>query len=488
MTHHPASKNTRRDFFARTSDGLLGAALTHLMCGDFFGGTSAIAKDRASIPQPPYTLKPKQPQRTAKATSVIQLFMNGGPSQMDLFDPKPELDRLNGSPFPGNIEEIGNSNPADIGVCMGSQYKFGQHGESGMFMADILPHTAKMADEIGLINSMWTDHPNHDNALYKIHSGRLFMGYPTLGAWTVYGLGSENQNLPAYVVLNDPLGPPKNGTRNWTSGFLPPLYQGTRFRPTGSPILNLKPQYEQPSAVTDSARTLLKQLDQIHKKGRPNYPELDARIESYSLAARMQLSAGEALDLSREEKHTHAMYGVGEEWTDSYGKRCLLARRLVERGVRFVQIFLEEQPWDSHADLGPNHREACIRTDKPVAGLLRDLKQRGLLDSTLVVWGGEFGRTPTTQRSTAGFSGRDHNMQAFSSWMAGGGIKGGTTIGSTDEFGHSVVENPVSVHDFHATILHLLGLHHQDLYFKRSGLDERLTGFEPPRVVHEILS
>jgi uncharacterized protein (DUF1501 family) len=281
---------------------------------------------------------------------------------------------------------------------------------------------------------------------------------------------------------------PKNGTRNWTAGFLPPLYQGTRLRPTGFPILNLKPQYEQPSAVTESARGLLNQLDEIHRQDRPYYPELDARIESYSLAARMQLSAGEALDITRESAETLEMYGIGAKETDSFARRCLLARRLVERGVRFVQIFLEEQPWDSHVDLADNHRGACARTDKPVAALLRDLKQRGMLDETLVIWGGEFGRTPTSQKSGDVYTGRDHNMQAFTSWMAGGGVKGGTTYGTTDDFGHKAVDNPVSVHDFHATILHLLGLHHQKLFFARSGLKERLTGVEPPRVVTEILA
>lgn len=496
MSTNPKFSSSRRDFFARTSDGLLGAALAQLLCQDFFGNTIALGADAASAETTEsalelssgYNLKPKPQHHPAKAKSVIQLFMNGGPSQMDLFDPKPVLNRLDGQPYPGNVEDIGNQGTGDIGEMMGGCYKFARHGECGMWMADVLPHTASMVDDICLINSMWTDHPNHDNALYKIHSGRLFMGYPTLGAWTVYGLGSENQDLPAYVVLNDPLGLPKNGTRNWTAGFLPPLYQGTRLRPTGSPILNLTPQYDQPSAVTESARSLLAQLDDLHRQERPFYPELDARIESYGLAARMQLSAGEALDLSRESQGTHAMYGIGEKQTDSFGRRCLLARRLVERGVRFVQIFLEEQPWDSHADLPANHRAACARTDLPVAGLLRDLKQRGLLDSTLVIWGGEFGRTPTTQKSADGFSGRDHNMQAFSSWMAGGGVQGGMTYGATDEFGHSVIEDPVSVHDFHATILHLLGLHHQRLFFNRSGLEERLTGFEPPRVVTEIIS
>ena len=484
----PTTQPSRRDLFAGAGTGLLGAALTKLLSDDFFGGASAFANDAPpDQPHAPYDLRPKPTHHSASATSVIQLFMNGGPSQMDLFDPKPELDRMDGKAFPGNAEQIGNTGTSGIGVMMGGQYEFARRGESGLWMADPLPYTAAMADDLCMIHSMWTDHPNHDNALYKIHSGRLFMGYPTLGAWTTYGLGSENQNLPAYVVLRDPLGMPKNGTRNWTSGFLPPVYAGTPFRPTGSPILHLQRRYDEPAEVTNSARFLLQQLDEIHRKNRPFQPDLDARIESYGLAARMQLSAGDALDLSNETHSTLAMYGVDQAPTDSYARRCLLARRLVERGVRFVQIFLEEQPWDSHVDLGPNHRAACRRTDKPVAALLQDLKQRGLLDSTLVIWGGEFGRTPTTQKTGDAYTGRDHNMQAFTSWMAGGGVRGGIAYGSTDEFGHKVVENPVSVHDFHATILHLLGLHHQKLFFVRSGLEERLTGVEQPRVVTELI-
>ncbi len=477
------TKTSRRDFFARTSDGIFGAALAHVLCEDIMGGASLQAADAL-----PNNLRRRQGHHPAKATSVIQLFMNGGPSQMDLFDPKPVLNRMDGKPFPGNVEEIGNQSTSSIGVMMGGQYRFARHGQSGMWMSDVLPHTSEMVDDLCLINSMWTDHPNHDNALYKIHTGRLFMGYPTLGAWTAYGLGTENRNLPAYVVLNDPLGLPQNGTRNWTSGFLPATFQGTRLRPTGSPILNLKPQYEEPSAVTESARGLLNQLDEIHRLDRPHSPDLESRIESYGLAARMQLAASEALDLSKETPATLEMYGVGERSTDSYGRRCLLARRLVERGVRFVQLFLESQPWDSHVDLKDNHRAICERTDKPVAGLLRDLKQRGLLENTLVIWGGEFGRTPTSQKTGDLFTGRDHNMQAFSSWIAGGGVKGGTSYGQTDDFGHAVVEDPVSVHDFHATILHLLGLDHTRLFYPRSGLEERLTGIEPPRVVKEILA
>ena len=476
----------RRDFFATTRNGLLGAALTQLFCEDDFGGSTLAAADHPrSLHQD--TLAPRPTHHTPSATAVIQLFMNGGPSQMDLFDPKPVLNRMDGRPYPGNVEDIGNQGTNDVGVMMGGQYPMAQHGDSGMWMANVLPHTAQMADDICMIRSMWTDHPNHDNALYRIQSGRLFMGYPTLGAWTVYGLGSENRNLPAYVVLNDPLGPPKNGSRNWTSGFLSPIFQGTPFRPSGSPILNLTRGYQRSPEVATAAAQLLQQLDRIHQRDRPFRPELNARIQSYELAAGMQLSAGEALDLSKESRATQQAYGIGSEPTDSYARRCLLARRLVERGVRFVQIFMEEQPWDSHVDLASNHRAVCERTDQPVAALLADLKQRGLLDSTLVVWGGEFGRTPTSQKSGNVYTGRDHNMQAFSSWIAGGGTRGGVTWGSTDDFGHSVSENPVSVHDFHATILHLLGLHHQELFFMRNGLEERLTGVEPPRVVSEIV-
>jgi uncharacterized protein (DUF1501 family) len=303
----------------------------------------------------------------------------------------------------------------------------------------------------------------------------------------VYGLGSENQNLPAWVVLTDPLGPPKNGDRNWTSGFLPPVFQGTPLRATGSPILNLRPQYAQPDAVTAAARQLQQRLDELHRRDRPYEPNLDARIEAWGLAARMQLAASEALDLSQETRATQERYGIGEEPTDSYGRRCLLARRLVERGVRFVQLFMEEQPWDSHADLEANHEAVCRRTDRPTAALLADLKERGLLDSTLLIWGGEFGRTPTTQKAGRVYTGRDHNMQGFTSWVAGGGVRGGMSWGQTDDFGHRAVENPVSVADFHATILHLLGLDHQLLSWERAGLEERLTGILPPRVVSEIV-
>ena len=469
----------RRSFFSTMAGGLCGAALTHLLNQDHL---------RASEPTGRFDLTPKMAHHPARAGSVIHLFMNGGPSQMDLFDPKPALDKYAGKSFPGNIEELGNVSTTNIGGVMASPFKFKRHGRSGIWMSNALPHTSKVVDELCVLNSLWTEHPNHDNALYKLHSGRLFMGHPSLGSWVVYGLGSECSDLPAYVVLDDPLGLPKNDVRNWTSGYLPPIYQGTRFRTVGAPVLNLTPEYERPDEVSRAARGLLNRLDERHRSERPGYLELDARIESYALAARMQLSASEVLDLSSESQETLDAYGIGQKVTDSYGRRCLLARRMVERGVRFVQIFLEDQPWDNHTNLKETLSSACLRTDQPVAALIRDLRQRGLLESTLVIWGGEFGRTPTSQITGEQMDGRDHNMQGFTCWLAGGGCKAGFTYGQTDEFGHKAVENPISVADFHATLLHAIGLNSHQLYFERNGLKDRLTGVTEPRVVSEIFA
>lgn len=443
---------------------------------------------RAESSRPGADLVSKPVHQQARARSVIHLFMNGGPSQMDLFDPKPELDRHAGKSFPGNAEQVGNVATANVGTLMPSQFRFAQHGKSGLWMSDALPHTAKVVDDLCFLHSMWTDHPNHDNALYKIQSGRLFMGHPSLGSWIVYGLGSECENLPAYVVLDDPLGLPKNGVRNWTAGYLPPVYQGTRFRTVGSPVLNLVPEYEEPARIGQLAREWRSRLDQRHFAERQDTPELDARIQAYELAARMQIGASAVLDISGETQTTLDAYGIGDPITDSYARRCLLARRMVERGVRFVQLFLDDQPWDNHSDLKATLLAACQRTDQPVAALIRDLKQRGLLDSTLVVWGGEFGRTPTSQKVGNVFSGRDHNMQGFTTWLAGGGVRPGMAYGQTDELGHQAVENPISVPDFHATLLRAVGLDHQRLFHERNGLRERLTGLKEPRVVTEIFS
>ncbi len=476
---------TRRSFFARMGTGIHGAALLSLLGDDLFaesiqGPTTRGAED----------FHPRAPHFPAKSKSVIHLFMNGGPSQMDLFDPKPELDRRHGEPYFDKIAGEVES-PSSAGALMRSPFKFSQHGQSGMWVSDALPHLTQHVDDIALIRSLHTTNITHEPALYLMQTGHMPTGYPTLGSWVTYGLGSECQNLPAYVVLDDPLGLPVNGIENWQAGFLPPLFQGTRFRSTGSPVLNLRSEAGDPPEIVQMQRNLLRRLDEIHKGRRAGQPNLDARIASYELAARMQVSATDALDLSQESASTTEMYGIGREPTDSYGRRCLIARRLIERGVRFVQLFINGQIWDNHAALATGLKEACDRTDLPIAGLLRDLKQRGLLDETLIIWGGEFGRLPIAQLSPdqdERKAGRDHNKNAACCWMAGGGVKGGTTHGATDELGLTAVENRVSVPDFHATILHLLGLQYEELYVDQNGLKEKLTGVNPARVVHEVLT
>ena len=468
----------RRHFFQHLSGTLGGIALAELSIRDLHA--DAVSTDCA----------PRKPHFVSKAKSVIHLFMTGGPSQMDLFDPKPALDRLHGKSYfdkiAGEVEFI-----KDAGAIMRSPYKFAKHGKCGAWVSEVMPCFAKAVDDVAFIRSMHTTNLTHEPAIYLVQSGKMGPGRPTLGSWVVYGLGSENQNLPAYVVLDDPLGLPVNGVENWEAGFLPPLFQGTRFRSTGSPVLNLRSEVAQPAEVVQAQRHLLERLDQIHKRGRPGQTNLDARIASYELAARMQLEATDALDLSRESRTVQEMYGIGHEPTDSYGRRCLIARRLVERGVRFVQLYINSQVWDTHTALATDLKGACDRTDRPVAALLRDLKQRGLLDSTLVVWGGEFGRLPIAQLppdKDERKAGRDHNKNAFCTWMAGGGVKGGTTYGATDELGLKAVENRVSVGDWHATILHLLGMHHEELFVETNGLKEKLTGVNKATVVKGILA
>jgi len=466
---------TRRGFFDRMSDGVYGAALASLFLQD---------RARADAT---YDLRPKKPHFEPKAKAVIHLFMNGGPSQVDLFDPKPALKKFAGSK-PGR-DIVNQIEFADqIGVMMPSPFEFRRYGKCGMEMTELMPHLGSVCDEVAFIRSMYGEHFNHEPSIYLMQSGRTLPGRPALGAWVTYGLGSENQNLPAYVVLDDPKALPVNGVQNWQSGWLPPVYQGTRFRSEGLPLLNLKPAEELPPALVEAQRDLLRALDDGHRAQRPGFGELDARIASFELAARMQMAATDALDLSQETEATREAYGMNEEPSQSYGRRCLMARRLVERGVRFVQIFIERQIWDNHSDLERDLKYCCAKTDKPVAALIRDLRQRGLLDSTLILWGGEFGRMPVSQiRQGAGGAGRDHGPAGFTVWMAGGGVKGGVVHGATDEIGHRAVENRVSVHDFHATMLHLLGMDFRKLAFERHSLQERLTDQYPARVVKEIL-
>lgn len=469
-------RSSRRGFFHRVIDGVHGAALASLLAPSAGASTTR------------YNLEPKKPHHQPKANAVIHLFQNGGPSQVDLFDPKPNLRKFAGQ-APGR-DIVNQIEFADqIGVMMPSPFGFRKYGQCGMEMSELLPHTGAACDDIAFIRSMYGEHFNHEPALYLLHSGRTLPGRPSLGAWVTYGLGSENRNLPAYVVLDDPKGLPINGIQNWQAGWLPPVFQGTRFRSTGLPLLNLKPAEELPGQLVEARRDLLRGLDDAHRAGRPGYGDLDARIAGFEMAARMQVSATDALDLSTESEATKEMYGLNDEVTHSYGRRCLMARRLIERGVRFVQVFIERQIWDNHANLESELRYCCEKTDRPAAALVRDLKQRGLLDSTLVIWGGEFGRMPVSQvrQGAEGGAGRDHGPGGFTTWMAGGGVKGGTIYGATDDIGYRAVENRVSVHDFHATMLHLLGLNFRDLTYERHSLPERLTDQYPAKVVHGIL-
>ena len=475
--------STRRSFFDQVGGGLCGAALAQLL-------GSEISANQPTGQRPVYDLRARQPVHEPKAQAVIHLFMNGGPSQMDLFDPKEELTRRHGESYfnkiAGEVEFIGSA-----GALMRSPYQFQQHGECGMWVSEVMPYLAQQVDDIALVRSMHTTTFAHEHALYKIQSGRTFSAYPSLGSWVTYGLGSENQNLPAYVVLDDPKALPVNGVENWQAGFLPPVYQGTRFRSTGLPVLDLEPEFERPSRVVELQRSLLSRLDNVHRQQRPGQSVLDARISNYELAARMQLAASDALDFSQETEETLEMYGINDKRTESYGRRCLIARRLVESGVRFVQLYISGQIWDSHSNLSTDLRSVCEFTDKPVAALLRDLKQRGLFDRTLVIWGGEFGRLPIAQipDGTPGeVAGRDHNKNAMVTWLAGAGIKGGTQYGKTDELGFAAVENKVTVQDWHATILHLLGMDHERLVYERLGLDEKLTHVFEAQLIDGILS
>ncbi len=455
---------TRRELIGRLGGGLGSVALAALL-----------ADERARAD----TANPK-PHHAPKATSVIQLFMHGGPSHVDLLDPKPALDKFDGKAPPAEVAD----DEKLTGNLLRSPFKFSPAGKSGTPFSELLPHTAAHADDIAVIRSMFTEHRNHEQAIWMMHGGLTVAGRPTLGAWAAYGLGSENRNLPAFVVLPDPKGLPVDGIRNWTSGWMPPSYQGTQFRSEGSPVLNLTPKLARPVEVERGRSELLAELNGAHRAARPGELELDARIASFELAGRMQLSATSALDLSQEPLKVQERYGLNNPITRPYGLRCLMARRLVERGVRFVQVFMAGQPWDTHTNNTAGTRSCCQQTDQPVAALLADLKQIGLLDRTLVIWGGEFGRTPGAQ----GKDGRDHHPYGFSIWMAGGGIKGGTVHGATDDFGYRAVTDRCKVSDVHATVLHQLGLDHTRLAFRHHGRDERLTDVYDAKPIKAILA
>ena len=472
----------RRTFFDRVSDGLYGIGLSSLLMQDLYG------EELNPRVLPPTDTKPRKPHYAPRAKAVIQFCMQGGPSQMDLFDPKPVLNKLHGKDAPEEFTKVAPAGRSMKGKIMRSHWKFARHGQSGAWVSELLPQTAKEIDHIAIIRSMYNVHENHEPACYKWQTGETFPGHPTLGSWVTYGLGSINQSLPAYVVLADPKNRlAVNGVENWMSGYLPPLFQGTSIKSEGTPMLHLKPDYDEPIGVTAAKRNLINALDSIHKARRPSQPVLDSRIANYQMAARMQLKATEALDLSQESEGTRNMYGVEGKETDNCGKRCLMARRLVERGVRFVQIYPQGQKWDNHSDIKTSLPAACRESDLPTAGLLRDLRQRGLLDDVLVLWGGEFGRLPMAQGDFAK-AGRDHGPSGFTSWMAGGGVKGGVVHGETDDIGFGAVKDRVGIQDWHATILHLLGMDHEKLVFNRNGLDEKITHIHSARIIKEILA
>ncbi len=475
---------SRRHFLQANGFGLGSLALATLLRKD--GLLAAPVKPNLG-PDNDFNLLPKQSHFDGKAKAMISLFMMGGPSQMDLFDPKPMLTKYDGQNFPGEIK-YDNLAQASSKV-FGSPWQFSKHGECGMELSELLPHLGKVADDICLIRSMVSGVSNHAQGLYAINSGRITAGNPALGSWLTYGLGSETEELPAYMVLSHPGGLPTFQGEHFTNGWLPALYQGTVVRATEPRILNLDPP---PSLAGDGQRRqldLLRSLNEEHSSENPGELDLRARIASYELAAKMQTAAKEALDISDEPEHIKKLYGVDDPVTRDYATRCLIARRLVERGVRYVQVLNAGQSWDQHSSLLGSLPKLCAATDQPSAALVTDLKQRGLLDSTVVHWGGEMGRLPVLQNDAGRDKwGRDHNTFGFSQWVAGGGFKGGHVHGETDEWSHKAVVDPVHHYDWHATLLHAFGLDHTKLTYKRNGLAASLTNDPGARVVTQLLA
>lgn len=432
-----------------------------------------------------FNLRSRPAAKPARAKSVILMMQNGGPSQMDLFDPKPELQKHSGRQHSIKVEMFQTG--SEQNKLLASPFQFKRFGEAGIEFSEAVPHIAGVADDLCVLRSMHTGHNNHTEALVMFMTGKIFQGRPAVGSWISYALGTENQNLPAYIVLRDPEGYNTSGTLTWSSGWLPALYRGTEFSSAGAPVLNLQPAKPQAEGVQRANLEFLAALNRRHQRHYPRESELETRIQNYELAARMQLAAANVLDLSQETADTQKLYGLDQPATRGYGLRCLLARKLVEAGVRFVQIHPKPfQPWDTHANTQAALNDICGNCDLPTAGLIRDLKQRGLLEDTIVIWSGEFGRLPVSQNGT----GRDHNRNAFSLLAAGGGFKPGFAFGETDEVGYRAAVNPVSVADLHATLLHQFGVDHTELTFHHAGRDETLTdeSLTHARVVHEVLA
>ncbi len=474
IPNHTPCGRTRREFLWEVGGGFAGLALVDLMSRD-----NAFGDELAMRPQ----------HFLAPAKHVVFLFMNGGPSQVDTFDPKPALEKYHGQSYSGDCEVGSNGRP--IGHLSKSAFTFDRCGTSGLPISSIYPHLSQHADELCVIRSMYTDTAAHASGCIQMNTGSVIIGKPCLGSWLSYGLGSENENLPSCVVMTDPRGGPIGSASNWSSGFMPAAYQATMFRSSNPPLLDLATPEGTSQRTQRHGLDLLRRLNEEHLARRPDENELAARIESYELAYRMQTTAAEAVDLNTETKETIEMYGVQQTRTADFGHKCLITRRLLERGVRFIQLYSGgghiEDTWDGHTNCITNHQLHAGETDQPIAALISDLKRTGLWDETLLVWGGEFGRTPTSEGVDK--PGRDHNPHGFSMWLAGAGVQGGQAIGATDEVGFLAVEEQCHVSDLHATILHLMGLDHRKLTFFHQGLDQRLTGVDrEAKIIHKVLA
>ncbi len=478
-------RRTRREFLWEAGAGFTGLALTGLLNLDrFFASTANAAPAAGKLVNP---LAPRPPHVPGKAKSVIFLFMYGGPSQVDTFDYKPELYRLDGKTIP--VKTFGRGGKKNEGRVVGPKWAFRQYGQSGKWVSDLFPHLATCVDDIAFLHSMTADSPIHGSAMLQMNTGRILSGSPCLGSWVNYGLGSVNENLPGFVVMLDPTGGPISGSKNWSSGYMPATYGATLMRSGGDPILDL----HRPEGMSEAAqRRLLDTLQDYntdHLAAHPDNSNLAARIASYEMAFNMQRHAPEVVDLTQESPTTLELYGLDDKRTEDFGRRCLLARRMVERGVRFVQLYAggahNDDNWDAHGDLVKNHTYHAGRTDKPIAGLLKDLKQRGLLDSTLIVWGGEFGRQPTAEYAAG--TGRDHNAYGFTMWMAGGGVSGGTTVGETDELGAAAISDRLHVKNLHSTVLTQMGLDSDTLTYFYGGLNQKLVGVEGADPIRRII-
>ncbi len=474
---------TRREFLHEIGAGFTGVALAGLLSRDGFFASPAHA---ATGPQA-NPLAPKAGHHPAKARSVIFLFMYGGPSQVDTFEYKPKLYELDGQTVP--VKTFGRSGKRNEGRVVGPKWQFQRYGRCGKYVSDLFPYLAQCVDDIAFLHSMTADSPIHGSAMLQMNTGKILSGSPCLGSWVNYGLGTASDNLPGFVVMLDPTGGPISGSKNWSSGYMPASFQGTILRSAGDPILDLNRPRDLSGPAQRRLLDTLRDFNGEHQAARADNSNLAARIASYELAYRMQSFAPEAVDLAQEDEKTRELYGLNDKKTQDFGRRCLLARRLVERGVRFIQLYAggahNDDNWDAHGDLVRNHTFHAGRTDRPIAALLTDLKRRGLLDSTLIVWGGEFGRQPTAEYEKG--TGRDHNAFGFTMWLAGGGIKGGVSVGETDELGSAAVTDRLHVKNLHATILNQMGINPDRLTYFYGGLDQKLVGVEGAELIKQVI-